>query len=236
MPSLSLYPAIDIIYELSIYVAEVLSAQIVLALPSRLKSSEIELALAFYQSMRADFHIVWCQSPPHDDGNIEQLLMAHDDYMLGQGQPAGAFYLSNDKGRDWAGKRLWTESRQIKYTCEANGRSCVIVPQLESILSESRVPVYISDVTKFMEDGEKWYTGVLTIYFRRKEYGFIKIPSGISLRFKWRQCDGILKWELDDRRSSPDDRPVMVYVIPENEHPIHKVAALTIPDHFFSHQ
>ena len=118
----------------------------------------------------------------------------------------------------------------------ANGRSCVITPQLESILSKSRMPVHISDVTRFREDGKRWYTGVLMFDSGSKKYGFIKIQQGISLKFELRHCDRILKWELDDRRSSPDDRPVMVYVIPENEHPIHKVAALTILDHFFNHQ
>ena len=184
--------------------------------------------------MTADLHIVWCQSPMHDDGSIEQLLMAHDDYMLGQGLPAGAFYLSNDKGRDWAGKHIWTRSRQIKYTCTANGRSCVIAPQLESILSESRVPVHISDATRFMEDGQRWYTGVLMFYICTKKYGFIKIQQGISLKFELRQCDRILRCELDYRRNSPDDRPVLVYVVPDDEHPIQKVQALTIPDHFFN--
>ena len=44
MPSLSLYPAMDLIYELSKYVAEIMNAKIVLAFPSRFKSSEIKLA------------------------------------------------------------------------------------------------------------------------------------------------------------------------------------------------
>ena len=77
---------------------------------------------------------------------------------------------------------------------------------------------------------------MITVYIRKKEYGFIKIPSRISLRFDLMQCDGILKRELDDRRCSPEDRPVMIYVIPEDDHPIQRVEAVTIPDHFFNHQ
>ena len=61
MPNLSLYSAMDLIYDLSTFVANALDAEIVLALPHRLKSTEIDLALAFYQSMRTDFHITWCQ-------------------------------------------------------------------------------------------------------------------------------------------------------------------------------
>ena len=139
--------------------------------------------------------------------------------------------MSNDKGKDWAGRRIWTRSRQIKYTCEAHGDTCVIDPQLDSILSESRVPVHISDITRFIEDGPRWYAGVITVFIRRKEYGFVRIQQGICLKFEMIQCDGVLKWDLDGRRPAQIDRPVMVYVIPDDEHPVQRVQALHIPDH-----
>ena len=231
IPTIGLYRAMQFIYDLSKFVADILNAEIVLALPHRLQSSEINLALAFYQSTRPDFHVVWCLPPPGDEGNIEQILMAHDEYTLAHGQPAGAWYLSNDKGRDWAGRRLWTKSHQIKYTCEVHGDICNIVPQLDAMLSESRIPVRISDVTQFLEDGPRWSVGELTIFIWRKEYGFVKIQQGISLRFDLNQCDGVLKWELDGRRPAQANRPVKVYVIPDNEHPVQRVEDLHIPNH-----
>ena len=75
MPPFSLFSAIHIIYELGIHVAEILNTEIILALPCCLRSSEIALASAFYQSMRTDLHIVWSKN---DVTPVEQMLMAHD--------------------------------------------------------------------------------------------------------------------------------------------------------------
>ena len=72
---------------------------------------------------------------------------------------------------------------------------------------------------------------MLTVYLKVKEYGFIKIPSGISLKFQLEQCDGILKWELDGTRRPQVNRPVMFYVIPDHDHPFQEVQAAEIVDH-----
>ena len=197
-----------------------MDCSVILMIPQFLKAHDSGIMiLALQRFIGCKLYVLWSEDPPADDEQMARIMRAHDDRMRDQGKRLCAYYMSNDKGRNWNEGRLLTRSRQIKWTFTGASNDVSISIHVQRFVHGSQRPVHIDDVVAFAQRGQCVYNGIITFFMLSRKYGFIELESGIVLKFGIDQCDSKLKWDLSAKKTRLNPFiPAMVYTDPSKDH------------------